>query len=142
MYTHTPVLLEETMQFLEPGPGKRFIDATLGAGGHTREILERTVPDGKVLAIDQDESALAGAVVGTLLFPKERATNSLARARSPNHHQTRPVPHYPYPPSHRRHRHYCAGRQLLFSRDEVAWPLRLFGPALVPLSVCLAVATS
>src|SRR5438874_13185615 len=61
MYTHTPVLLQETMQFLEPGPGKRFIDATLGAGGHTRELLERAAPDGKVLAIDQDESALAAA---------------------------------------------------------------------------------
>src|SRR4051812_127909 len=61
MYTHTPVLLEETMQFLEPMPGKRFIDATLGAGGHTRALLEKTAPDGKVLAIDQDELAIAGA---------------------------------------------------------------------------------
>jgi len=59
MYTHTPVLLEEAMQFLEPRPGGRFIDATLGAGGHTRELLRRTAPDGKVLAIDQDEPALA-----------------------------------------------------------------------------------
>ncbi len=61
MVTHTPVLLDETMQFLTPGPGGRFIDATLGAGGHTRAILERTEPDGRVLAIDQDESALANA---------------------------------------------------------------------------------
>ena len=61
MYTHTPVLLDETMHFLTPGPGGRFIDATLGAGGHTRAILERTEPDGRVLAIDQDESALANA---------------------------------------------------------------------------------
>jgi 16S rRNA (cytosine1402-N4)-methyltransferase len=61
MYTHTPVLLEETMQFLEPQAGGLFIDATLGAGGHTRELLERTAPHGKVLAIDQDESALANA---------------------------------------------------------------------------------
>lgn len=61
MFTHTPVLLEEVMQFLEPKPGGRFIDATLGAGGHTRVLLERTAPDGQVLAIDQDESALAKA---------------------------------------------------------------------------------
>src|SRR5580693_3629311 len=61
MYTHTPVLIEETMQFLDPRPGGRFIDATLGAGGHTLELLRRTAPAGKVLAIDQDESALAGA---------------------------------------------------------------------------------
>ena len=61
MLGHTPVLLEEVMKFLDPKPGGRFIDATLGAGGHTRAILERTAPDGRVLAIDQDELALAGA---------------------------------------------------------------------------------
>src|SRR2546426_1623535 len=61
MLGHTPVLLEEVMKFLDPKPGGRFIDATLGAGGHTRAILERTAPDGRVLAIDQDELALAAA---------------------------------------------------------------------------------
>src|SRR5262245_30291868 len=61
MYTHTPVLLAETIQFLDPKPGGRFIDATLGAGGHTRAILDRTAPDGRVLAIDQDEAALSSA---------------------------------------------------------------------------------
>jgi 16S rRNA (cytosine1402-N4)-methyltransferase len=58
MLTHTPVLLKEVMQYLEPRRGGRFIDATLGAGGHTRELLQRTAPDGRVLAIDQDESAV------------------------------------------------------------------------------------
>ncbi len=62
MLGHIPVLLEEVMKFLDPKPGGRFIDATLGAGGHTRAILERTAPDGRVLAIDQDELALAGAM--------------------------------------------------------------------------------
>ena len=61
MYTHTPVLLAEAMQFLEPKTGGRFIDATLGAGGHTLALLERTAPNGKVLAIDQDQSALFAA---------------------------------------------------------------------------------
>ena len=61
MLGHVPVLLDEVLQFLEPMPGGRFIDATLGAGGHARAVLERTAPDGKVLGIDQDESALAGA---------------------------------------------------------------------------------
>jgi 16S rRNA (cytosine1402-N4)-methyltransferase len=56
---HIPVLLDEVIQFLDPQQGGRFIDATLGAGGHTRAILERTAPDGKSLAIDQDESALS-----------------------------------------------------------------------------------
>jgi 16S rRNA (cytosine1402-N4)-methyltransferase len=58
---HIPVLKNEIIQYLDPKPGGRFIDATLGAGGHTREILERTGPDGRVLAIDQDESALSNA---------------------------------------------------------------------------------
>jgi 16S rRNA (cytosine1402-N4)-methyltransferase len=61
MFTHTPVLLDEVLQFLAPKPSGRFIDATLGAAGHTRAILERTAPDGRVLVIDQDESALAKA---------------------------------------------------------------------------------
>jgi len=58
---HTPVLLDEVIRFLDPAPNGRFIDATLGAGGHTRAILDRTGPDGVVLAIDQDESALSSA---------------------------------------------------------------------------------
>jgi len=61
MLRHTPVLIDEVIQFLEPRPGGRFIDATLGAGGHSRAILERTAPDGRLLAIDQDELALAQA---------------------------------------------------------------------------------
>jgi 16S rRNA (cytosine1402-N4)-methyltransferase len=60
---HIPVLLDEALQFLAPQPGGRFIDATLGAAGHARAILERTSPDGKVLAIDQDEAALSAARV-------------------------------------------------------------------------------
>src|ERR1700745_3781344 len=61
MLAHTPVLLDEVIQFLEPRPGGRFIDATVGAGGHSRVILEQTAPGGKLLAIDQDESALERA---------------------------------------------------------------------------------
>src|SRR5438094_4440911 len=61
MFGHTPVLLDEVIRFLEPKPGGRYIDATLGAGGHTGALLEHTAPDGKVLGIDQDESALARA---------------------------------------------------------------------------------
>src|SRR5215475_2562089 len=61
MSGHIPVLLDAVIQFLEPKRGGRFIDATLGAAGHTRVLLERTAPDGRVLGIDQDESALANA---------------------------------------------------------------------------------
>jgi 16S rRNA (cytosine1402-N4)-methyltransferase len=63
MFGHTSVLTNEVIQFLEPKPGGRFIDATFGAGGHSRAVLERTAPDGMVLAIDQDESALSQATV-------------------------------------------------------------------------------
>jgi 16S rRNA (cytosine1402-N4)-methyltransferase len=61
MSGHIPVLLNEVVQFLDPKPGGRFIDATLGAGGHARAILERTGPDGMLLALDQDQSALSSA---------------------------------------------------------------------------------
>src|SRR5438093_790280 len=61
MFRHTPVLAEEVIQFLNPRPGGFFIDVTVGAGGHSRVILELTAPDGKLLAIDQDESALTQA---------------------------------------------------------------------------------
>ncbi len=61
MLSHTPVLLDEALQFLNPQPGGRFIDATLGAGGHSAAILERTAPDGRLLAIDQDDAALEHA---------------------------------------------------------------------------------
>ena len=61
MLSHTPVLLDEVMQFLDPRRGGRFIDATLGGGGHARAILERTSPDGRLLAIDQDAQAIAQA---------------------------------------------------------------------------------
>ena len=58
MYTHLPVLLNEVMQFLNIRPDGRYIDATFGAGGHTRELLDRTSPGGRVLALDQDETAI------------------------------------------------------------------------------------
>lgn len=57
-YSHTPVLLKEVLGYLGPKPGENFVDATLGGGGYTRAILERTAPKGKVLAIDLDSSAL------------------------------------------------------------------------------------
>jgi 16S rRNA (cytosine1402-N4)-methyltransferase len=61
MLSHTPVLFDDVMQFLDPKPGGRFIDATLGGGGHARALLERTSPDGRLLAIDQDEQAISQA---------------------------------------------------------------------------------
>ncbi|MFL5625204.1 MAG: 16S rRNA (cytosine(1402)-N(4))-methyltransferase RsmH [Ktedonobacteraceae bacterium] len=56
---HVPVMLEEVLQFLQPEPGGVYIDGTLGGGGHTEAILERSAPDGRVLGIDTDAQALA-----------------------------------------------------------------------------------
>jgi 16S rRNA (cytosine1402-N4)-methyltransferase len=58
MYGHTPVLLNEVLAFLRPLSRGRFIDATFGAGGHTRALLERTAPDGLVLGLDVDGAAI------------------------------------------------------------------------------------
>ena len=55
---HIPVLLDEVLEGLSPLPGQRFIDGTLGAGGHTEAILKVIAPHGRVLALDADPSAL------------------------------------------------------------------------------------
>jgi 16S rRNA (cytosine1402-N4)-methyltransferase len=52
---HTPVLLKETIEFLKVKKGQKYIDATLGGGGHTEKILERS---GIVLGIDCDLDAV------------------------------------------------------------------------------------
>lgn len=52
---HASVLLTEVLKYLEPEPGKRFIDATAGGGGHTKALAE----DGaSVLALDRDPEAI------------------------------------------------------------------------------------
>ncbi len=52
---HTPVLLGEVIEFLHIEKGKKYIDATLGGGGYTFEILKR---GGRVLGIDVDQEAI------------------------------------------------------------------------------------
>lgn len=56
---HVPVLLEEAMQFLAPAPTGIYCDATLGLGGHSVSILERSAPGGRLIGIDRDPDALA-----------------------------------------------------------------------------------
>jgi 16S rRNA (cytosine1402-N4)-methyltransferase len=51
---HTPVLLKEVIEYLNPQPNENFIDATIGEGGHTNVILEKNGPAGKVLGIEVD----------------------------------------------------------------------------------------
>ncbi len=55
---HIPVLLHEVIDALSPVSGARYIDGTFGGGGHTRAILERSAPDGRVLAFDRDREAI------------------------------------------------------------------------------------
>lgn len=54
---HKPVLVEEVLQYLNPRPGKIYLDVTFGGGGHTRAILERE-PHCSVIALDWDSTAL------------------------------------------------------------------------------------
>lgn len=55
---HKSVLLQQTINLLEPKVGGIYIDATVGAGGHTLELSEKIGETGKILAIDQDKNAL------------------------------------------------------------------------------------
>lgn len=56
---HQSVLLQEVLAFLQPGPGFRGIDCTTNGGGHSRALLEASAPDGRMLCLDADASALA-----------------------------------------------------------------------------------
>ncbi|MEK9174157.1 MAG: 16S rRNA (cytosine(1402)-N(4))-methyltransferase RsmH [Patescibacteria group bacterium] len=55
---HIPVLMDEVLDGLDLGSGKSVVDATLGGGGHTRAILQKIAPTGKLLSLDQDASAI------------------------------------------------------------------------------------
>jgi len=56
--SHTPVLVEEVLQWLDVKPSGIYVDATLGAGGHSAEIAKR-LASGRLISLDQDERALA-----------------------------------------------------------------------------------
>ena len=58
---HISVMVEEVMTFLRCEPGRTYVDATLGGGGHASEILKRTAPDGVLIGMEWDEDALSEA---------------------------------------------------------------------------------
>ncbi len=58
---HIPVLLKESVDALRINPSGVYVDATLGGGGHTREILSRLGPEGRLMVFDRDSDALANA---------------------------------------------------------------------------------
>ncbi len=55
---HIPVLLPEVMEALAPRPGGRYVDGTLGLGGHTEALLERAEGKAQICCLDRDEEAL------------------------------------------------------------------------------------
>jgi len=56
---HRPICVSEILEVLKPKPGQTGMDATLGFGGHTQELLKRILPGGKLFAIDVDPIELA-----------------------------------------------------------------------------------
>ena len=60
-FSHFPVMLEECMQGLDVKSGGIYFDGTLGGAGHSYEILKRSSPDGKLIATDLDDEAIAAA---------------------------------------------------------------------------------
>lgn len=62
---HEPVLLGETIEALLPAPGKVFFDATIGGGGHTRQLL---IAGSEVIASDQDPDAISEVLTNLVEF--------------------------------------------------------------------------
>jgi len=62
MEYHNPVLLSATVDGLNIKPDGIYVDVTFGGGGHSKEIMKRLGPNGKLFGFDQDEDALANAL--------------------------------------------------------------------------------
>lgn len=62
MMYHNPVLLKETVDGLNIKEDGVYVDVTFGGGGHSREILKRLGKNGRLVAFDQDQDALANAI--------------------------------------------------------------------------------
>ena len=58
---HIPVMLVEAVEGLAVRTGGRYLDGTFGRGGHAREVLSRLGPDGHLLLMDRDPTAIAAA---------------------------------------------------------------------------------
>ncbi len=59
--SHAPVMAPEVLELLNPESGNRYLDGTLGGGGHVEQMLERSSPDGQVLGLDLDGDAITAA---------------------------------------------------------------------------------
>jgi 16S rRNA (cytosine1402-N4)-methyltransferase len=61
--SHTTVLCDEAIAYLDPRAGRVYVDGTVGGGGHAGRVLERSGPDGRLVALERDTVALAHARV-------------------------------------------------------------------------------
>ena len=68
--SHEPVLVEEVLRLLNLQPGNVVVDATVGSGGHAREILQQIGPTGRLIGIDQDPEALERAHAQLRVYPQ------------------------------------------------------------------------
>jgi len=58
---HLPVLVEEVLEFLDCRPDRVYVDGTVGSGGHSRKILEKSSPTGRLIGLDWDAEAIERA---------------------------------------------------------------------------------
>ncbi|MCX6789539.1 MAG: 16S rRNA (cytosine(1402)-N(4))-methyltransferase RsmH [Candidatus Gribaldobacteria bacterium] len=75
---HIPVLINEVIQYLDPKNNQNFVDCTLGFAGHSKVILERIKPNGKVLGIEWDGEVcqkIAGEGIERLIAVNDSYTN-------------------------------------------------------------------
>ena len=61
-FIHKPVMMTEVLKALEPRPGGRYADGTVGAAGHGAALLEASSPDGWLFGCDRDSAAIGAAL--------------------------------------------------------------------------------
>ncbi len=71
-FTHTTVLLHETVDAVLTDPDGCYVDGTFGRGGHSRLLLSRLGPKGRLIAFDKDPEAVAAATQGPLAIHDPR----------------------------------------------------------------------
>ena len=64
-YKHISVLLRESMEALNIKPDGVYVDCTAGGGGHSAAIASRLSPNGTLISIDKDDSALGKCMLTT-----------------------------------------------------------------------------
>ena len=79
-FAHVPVMVDEVIAALEPSAGGVYADVTVGGGGHSSAILERSAPDGRLIGTDRDPAALRAAQIALAEFG-DRLTLRKARIR-------------------------------------------------------------